>query len=319
MRLEKFESADSKPIGAGDEKKVFVNPDDERKLISERKNETEKDTPRQLKGLYYLTKIAHLLLPKNIPDIYQASESLGGKQTVDMERIVHTRGHMLLQEARRSGGDEESAKEKIIEEIGEKMGELDVELERIGLGFNIDPNVGNYTKDEKGNAYYLETFKPWQRDLVNEKELEILFDEEEMGNAIKREPDRKIREECERYLKRLLVLFEEEKQELQKMVAEKETKSNSSPHIKDLESMFEIFLKEELLKNLNAIKTEEEALNSKERDFAKQGLPVMISKLKTLRKETDITNEEYSRMQDKYKILANAVGTINRGMVDHDR
>jgi len=319
MRLEKFESVDVKSIGEGDEKKVFVNPGDERKIIAERKDETERDTPRQLKGRYYLTKIAHLLLPKNIPDIYQASESSAGKQTVDTERIFHTKGHRLLQEARRSGGGEESAKEKIIEEMGEKIGELDLELERIGLGFNVDPNVGNYTKDEKENVYYLETFKPWQPDIVDKKELEILFDEKEMENAIKNEPNQKIREECEGYLNRLLVLFEEEKQELQKKAIEKETKSNSSPLIKDLEAMFEIFLKEELLKNLNAIKTEEEALNSKERDFAKQGLTGMISKLKILGKGTDITNEEYSRMQDNYKILANAVGTINRGMVDHDR
>ncbi|TRZ80014.1 hypothetical protein D4R86_05055 [bacterium] len=215
MRLNKFESAGISPLGEGEQKKTFINPEDERKIISETRESAEKDTPRQLKGRYYLTKIAHLLLPKNIPDIYQAGESRNETQTVDTERISHTLGHTFLQEERRSGADEGFARKQMIEEMGAGMGEVDLELERIGLGFNIDSNVGNYTKDEAGNVYYLETFKPWQADPVNPKELEVLFDEDELRGAIEDISDQETKEKCTHYLERLLALLEEEKQELQ--------------------------------------------------------------------------------------------------------
>lgn len=52
MRLNKFESAGVKPLGVGEQKKTFLNPQDERKIISELKAGAEKDTPRQLKDRY---------------------------------------------------------------------------------------------------------------------------------------------------------------------------------------------------------------------------------------------------------------------------
>lgn len=220
MRLNNFESAGRKPHGEGNEKKVFINPEDESRIISEIKESSEKDTPRELKGRYYLTKIVHLLLPKNIPDIHQVKESSAGKQTIDAERISHTKEHSLLQQTRQSDGDSsesfEETKKIIVDEMGAGMHELDLKLEQIGLGFNIDPFVGNYTKDEAGNVHYLETFKPWQVDVVNKKDLEILFDEESLRSAIEKISDSGTKEVCLQYLERLLAILAEEKQELQK-------------------------------------------------------------------------------------------------------
>lgn len=317
MRLGKFESAGLDPLGEGDQKKSFVNPENERRIISETKKEADKDSPRQLKGRYYLTKIAHLLLPKNIPDIHQARESHDGIQTVDTERISHTPGHTLLQEIRRSGGDEESAKKQILEEIGGGMGKLDLELERIGLGFNIDGNVGNYTKDEAGDVYYLETFKPWQVDTVNTRELEILFNEEELREAIGDIPDPATKEKCTRYLERLLTLLEEEKQELQER--HKTNLMECGPHIEELEAMLILHLREEVLVVLDTIKTKEEALNSQKRKSVKDALIPILEKLTVLREKTNITDDQYDKLYEKYKILSRAVGIINSGMVDHSR
>jgi len=321
MRLNKFESVGQDTLGEGVEKKVFVNPKNEGRVISEGKKDTEKDTPCQLKGRYYLTKIAHLLLPQNIPDIYQVRESSDGKQTVDTERISHTPEHARLQEILRSGGDEELAIEqsrKMVKKMGAEMGELDLELERIGLSFNIDDkNVGNYTKDEKGNVYYLETFKPWETDPANPKELEVLFDEEELREAINGIPDQKTKEKSTQYMERLLALLEEEKQEQPGRY--EASLMESGPHIEELETILAPFIKEDVLVVLGAIETEEEAENSTERSSAGEALISILNKLHFLEEKTDITVEKYNDLHKKYKILCRAVGIINRRVVDHDR
>lgn len=305
-----------KPLGEGTEKEVFVNPEDKEKVISEMKESEDKDTPRQLKGRYYLTKIAHLLLPKNIPDISQVGESVGGKQTIDAERISHTPGHELLQESK-SRKDEESAMKKITEEMGTGMGELDSELERIGLGFNIDSNVGNYTKDKEGNVYYLESLKPWEVDSINQKVLEVLFDEKELRKAIDGIPDQETKEICAQYLERLLALLEEEKQELKKY--HESGLIDCGPQIKQLEEVIAPFMTENTLFALREIKTEEEALNNEERGSAKKALNPILSQLRNLKEKTNITDEEYAKLYEKYKTLSRAVGIINSGAVDHSR
>ena len=77
MRFGRFESAGHAPLGEGVEKKVYENPANEDRVIAEVKKDDEgkeRYSVRQLKGSYYLTKIAHLLLPKRVPDIYQAGQ-----------------------------------------------------------------------------------------------------------------------------------------------------------------------------------------------------------------------------------------------------
>ncbi len=317
MRFGNFEGMNQKPLGEGDEKKVFINPEDEGRVIAVTKKEAGKDTPRQLKGRYYLTKIAHMLLPQHVPDIYQAGESQSGVQTVDAERIAHTQGHALLQEARQLGEGEESAHQQIIKEMDGAMTKVDMELERIGLSFNIDANVGNYTKDEAGNVYYLETFKPWQVDVANPKELEVLFDEEEMRIAIDGMADQEAKAECMNHLERLLALLEEERQELREQP--EAISIECGPHVQELEATLEPFLKEDVLAVLHTIQTEDDAIKSKERADAKKVLLVAFNKLKFLQNETNITTEEYARLQAKYKTLDRAIGVGNRGVIDHTR
>lgn len=163
MRLDTFRSVGRKALGEGDDKKAFVDPrEDERVILEIKKDGTgEKYSPRLLKGAFYLNKIAHLLIPNSVPEMYQASESLDGQQMFDRERIAHTPAHKRLQMDRRSGRDEERSKTRMEREMGSEMQEVDLELERIGLGFSIDPNVANYSSDKAGNVRYLETFMPW--------------------------------------------------------------------------------------------------------------------------------------------------------------
>ncbi len=56
-------------IGVGSEKVIYQHPEDPNKAI--RKYTDEKSSsPERLKSDFYLSKILHLLYPKNFPDIY---------------------------------------------------------------------------------------------------------------------------------------------------------------------------------------------------------------------------------------------------------
>ena len=280
----------------------------------------EKDTPRQLKGRYYLTKIAHLLLPHNIPDVYQASESSERTQTVDVERIAHTPGHKLFQEVHRSGGDPREAGERIAKEMSAEMSNLTDKLADIGLGFNVDESFGNYTKDEEGNVYYLETFKPWKTDPTNPKKLEILFNEEELRESIEGISDEDVKTKSLKHLERLLALLEEEKQELQKQEEIREARLlGYGPHTEELEALLAPFMKEDALEALNSLEIEEEARGNEERRSANEALTLIFKKLNFLKDETNISDEKYRDLYVKYKILSRAVGIINNGVVDHKR
>lgn len=211
MRIEKFESAKLEPIGQGEENKVFIDPNNEKHVISERKESAEKNSFRQLKGRFYLTKIVHALLPEHIPDIYQTTQTATGKQTIDRERIIHSETHTHLQNIRKLGENEYEAARAINEEMGESISEVTSKLEELGLGFNIDENTGNYLKDALGNVNYLETFNPWQADPSSPDGIELLFDIETLREAIEKIPNQQTKKNCESYLNRLIALVEEEK------------------------------------------------------------------------------------------------------------
>ncbi|MCR4274504.1 MAG: hypothetical protein NUW02_00415 [Candidatus Campbellbacteria bacterium] len=320
MRFGIFESGEQKPLGVGDEKETFVNPANTERIISVLKKQeyVEKDTPNKLKGAFYLTKIIHLLLPQHVPDIYQVGESTNGQQTFDRERIAHTPGHALLQKERLVGIDSEEAGKQMVKEMSAEMSEVTSKLENIGLGFNIDENLGNYTRSEQGDVNYLETFTPWGVNPTQPPKLELLFDKGALLEAIKQVPDQKTRGVCEAHLERLLKLFEEENKTL---------KRDAEPEIKDLEVLFTAFETKHDLELLLAIQTEKEALASQERAAAKNDLLLIWPQLKTLSTGTTITTERLLELRKKYDKLFHAIGVIymapgvayGSGRVDHER
>jgi hypothetical protein len=96
-------------------------------------------------------------------------------------------------------------------------------------------------------------------------------------------------------------------------------KVECAPHVEEFEEMLVPLLKKELLEALNNIETEEEARNSEERASVKEALVPLVEKMHFLKNRTDITEEEYDKLHKKYKIISNATGFINNGIVDHDR
>lgn len=315
MRLNTLESAGMEPLGQGDERKVFVDPENEERVISELNSEAQKDSPNALKARYYLTKILYMLLPDNIPDIYQTGEDGDGKQTIDRARAPHSPGQELLQKNRRLGDDEEAAKDLMISEMGSGMNDLVAQLADIGLGFNIDENVGNFTKDAKGKVQYLETFKAWEPDVAGSGKLEPLFDEQALRTAIEGIPDDTEKGQCLTYLNRLLKL----KQDEEALSNLEPLKRECGPEVEAIESAISQFEDEASLKELFAIQTFEEAISNTRRQAARKALDDVFSRLVTVGRETNVTEEKLAELYTRRDRLSNAVGVVNKGIVDHAR
>ncbi|MBU1091290.1 hypothetical protein KKA27_00220 [Patescibacteria group bacterium] len=96
-------------------------------------------------------------------------------------------------------------------------------------------------------------------------------------------------------------------------------KEECGPHIEEFEEILTPLLKEELLELLNNIEIEEEAMENKERESVKEALIPLVEKMNFLKKRTDIGEEEFEKLHEKYKIISRAVGMINGGNVDHNR
>lgn len=319
MRPEKFQSAGQEPIGEGKDRRVFIDPKNEARVIAETKDDVEQETPLQLKGKYYLTKIVHNLFPENIPDIYQvgeAKEEDGSVQTTDRERITQSAEHEKLKLALHDG-DEAAVKEAeglVIRDIGKEMSTLDMKLSEIGLGFNIDSTLENYTRDDKGNVHYLESFTPWQVDVVDPKELEVLFDEVALREAIEKVSDEKTKNECLRYLERLLELLEEERQQLQEQ--KEPERPDCRERVEKFEAEYAPYFSKETLAHLNAITSVSEALADIKRKSVKVVLGEILKELQAMKSETNITDEEYAKLYAKRNALMRAFGTLRNGAID---
>lgn len=319
MRIEQFQPNGKKPIGEGNERKVYVDPHHEGKVIAETRLEVKQETPLQLKGKYYLTKIVHNLFPKNIPDIYQVGESKesdGSIQTIDRERITQSAEHEKLKLALQDGneGAIDEATKLVVADIGAEMSEIDMRLSEIGLGFNIDTTIENYTRDDQGNVRYLESFTPWQVDIVNPNELEILFEEDSLREAINQLPDEKLRNECLRHLDRLLGLLEEERTQLREQ--KEPERPDCRERVEAFETKYAPYFSEEMFTHLNNITTVSEALADIKRKSVKIILGEVLTELQSLKSETNISDEEFERLFAKRNALMRAFGTLRNGAID---
>lgn len=320
MRLGNFEMMGKKPLGSGAERDVFVNPENEEKVLSIFKSLPGERiaSPNKIKGSYYLTKIAHILLPKNVPDISQAEISKDSKEIFDRQRISHTKGHEMLQKARQKGEDESAGFELMQEEMEDEINDVTDKLAEIGFAFNLDENIGNYTKDEKGNVYHLETFVPWGSNPENPKELELLFEKEDLIEAIEKLPeqDKKI---CKSYLNRLMELFEEDKKKSLERSETREMyiKAPAMETLSEIENVLYYFENKHDIDLLMNIKTFEEAVNSFQRQAAKKDFSAIFKLIHDKKLIETIPEEKFNELRERYLIIERAIGTVNGDYLDH--
>lgn len=336
MRLERFNRGVQKPIGASNTKEVYVNPLNEEKVVSLLESKglviipgpngepislhtevvgIDRDSPRKLKGVYYLTKIAHLLLPKSVPDVYQVGETVDFQQTVDRERVAHTKGQEAFQKQRAAGRATYGAETKMFNEMGGKIPSVEADLTRIGLHPGFRPRESNYSKNADGAVKYLPEFRPWEYTYEKQGQIKLSFDETALRAAITEIADQGTRKSCETYLDRIHALFEEEQVEHAKNQPEMSLSESVFIYLRGLFDEIESSVD---IEQLFTITTEAEALASSARRSARAALPDILTGLRNVGK-TAVPMDRWSELNARYERLAKAVGTINGDQVDHTR
>ena len=179
-------------LGAGGEKEVFVNQENPEHAIGIFSEYSRKETPQQIKGRFYLTKILHLLFPKQIPDMHLASTD---PHMIEVDRISVDRC---------VPGDTFTSKEPC--ELRDKIKDVS--------GVFIDYFSRNFVYDKEGNLIYLDSVDPFQGD-------KRYYDPEKIKVALEKLEDDK-KERGLVFLKRLEELYKEELASVQNKENDKE-------------------------------------------------------------------------------------------------
>lgn len=168
----------------GGEKSVYEDPDNPDLAIGIF-HDYRKETPRQVKARFYLTKTLNLLFPRNIPDIHMVSSH---PHAIIVDRV----------------GDSEEQPNYL------KMVRLQESFE--ALGIHLDKNAPtNFKCDKDGNVVYVDSFRPWS---LYQGELFRWYDSKGLRKALEELKDEEQRELGRSYLHRLDELLAEEERNL---------------------------------------------------------------------------------------------------------
>ena len=96
---------------------------------------------------------------------------------------------------------------------------------------------------------------------------------------------------------------------------------SGEPELKAVESLISAFEQQYPLAELNAVKelSKQDGYAHPLRDPAKRALGPIRDLIYVLIEETNVPKETYFMLEAKYKMLAQAVGVISHGVVDHTR
>ncbi|MBI2023178.1 hypothetical protein HYT01_01270 [Candidatus Giovannonibacteria bacterium] len=206
-------------LGTGAEKEVYTDPNNRDRVVAYFREHVD-ETPNQIKARFYLTKILHLLMPKNIPDMHWAGSDPHAYQT---DKIEVDENHKIMQEYVDLAREAHHKKYKINEELSDKIFEIgdkvfsdnDViafkdRVKEIGVN-SLDHASINFSKNSEGNVQYLDSFYAWK--FRNDGSPKLFFDFDILEAAIKELPE-KDQKSASNFLRRLKELYEEEKKQV---------------------------------------------------------------------------------------------------------
>ncbi len=209
---------EGKFIGGGRDKEVYENAHNPEQIIKRYTAEVASAHKAVARG--YLGKILHILLPKNMPAMHISSSS---PNQVVMERkdISADADHTMIMRA--SSGLDKGTQALHMDAARRTKRHADpavVEIKNklLELGIEPDTSAQNFAKDELGEMIYVDNVEPWTGIWADPESedpkwrLPLLsnFDEEKLAKAIHQIPDKITRKSAEIYLTRLVSLFKEE-------------------------------------------------------------------------------------------------------------
>ena len=219
----KFNWNELEKIGEGSEKDVFADSHNPDRVIA-RFKETEAENERQTRGRFYLSKILHLLLPQNIPDVHLSAKGgervmVFGKKNLDEESNELRKGILRLTEMKRAGDPRFTETLKLYKEIRDalwvKLHSDSNYREFIGRmrRFGVIPDEApfNFGYDKEGNLVYLDNeFTPWSiTEIFGVLDIRYHFNKKKISEAISSLNERD-KERALIYLGRIEKLAEED-------------------------------------------------------------------------------------------------------------
>lgn len=186
----KINEENLKFLGKGIEKKVYENPHNPERAVGVF-HVLRPESQETIKARFYLTKIIHLLFPKNIPDMHSVTSD---PKTIEVDKIDDD-GSLPAENLKRFVPNYHSLVEKLYD-----------------LGLAFDHADVNYKFDKKGDFYYVDSFLPWHSRAPEEPPF--LHIEKLKAEIEKLDPAKK--ELALGYLDRLMILHKEHLEKLNK-------------------------------------------------------------------------------------------------------
>lgn len=179
-----------RPLGEGSEKQVFEHKDNPDLAVGVYREQIQ-ESPETTKGRYYIQKIAHLLMPDNIPDIHLAAS--------DPHMVVTDK--LDVDELRTAALYEYTVGKKKIDEAFARLMDFGIEID--------DDHSRNFVYDNDLQVKFSDVLAPWVSDEHSDFLLEPMWDSEKLRASLEALPD-KSREKGLKYLERLEALKSQE-------------------------------------------------------------------------------------------------------------
>lgn len=216
--VEKISDTPREPIGIGNEKRVFMHDVDPKRVVAEYR---EKLTNEEIKGVYYFTKLIHLLFPDNYPDIFKAGNTKIAHtatfeaQNIDRDEILTKLSlHAVQDEAYLMGADtisnfsdETHSDIEHLENIrttDERVQALIYDLRTLGIPVDSH-NAGNFSIRPNDTVVYLDIQQPF---VIDDGEVKLRFNTNAMYHAVAALPEDS-QKQAGAYLSRLMELYED--------------------------------------------------------------------------------------------------------------
>lgn len=218
----RFNVEKMQPLGEGAEKKVYIHPEDEDKVVAFfREGPKSLETAMSMKGRFYLTKILHILMPDSIPDIHFASRNDDatliserkhlGEKYLELSRLnrLALHGEMTRNQfvdLSNAGIDHSSSLDR------DSLDSLYNRLKELGVLNDLSPQ--NLGKDENNDLVYVDnTFRPWRyskrESVYGENGVSKFYNPQKIRERAQ-ELSEQDRDKVLAYLDRLETLYEEE-------------------------------------------------------------------------------------------------------------
>ncbi len=179
----KFDKLKMEKIGEGDEKVVYIDPKNPKNVLAfHHEGFYPPPTRNQMKGMFYLTEIARIFFPNNIPEIRFAATD---PSVMSRKKVQFGKEHQALQRGlyldRGAVTGREMGVAREVLSANKEIKEFRSAL--AGCGLPDGDGIHNFGHDQTGNAQYAE---PFQAFTLFGDELILQFDPDKLEKAIDR-------------------------------------------------------------------------------------------------------------------------------------